>query len=149
MDARRDFARRLLDAHNLERARLGLPPLVWNPIVAEHAQAWAAELARTGRYEHSSNESRPDEGENIFRHIAGAYTPEQMVGTFLAERANFRPGVFPDIARNGDWTSAGHYSQVIWPTTTQVGCGLVVAGGMDYLVCRYAPAGNLRKHRVG
>ena len=73
-----------------ERARLHLPLLVWNPVVAAHAQAWAAEMARSGQFVHSSNESRPGEGESMFRHTAGAYTPEQMVGTFLAERPNFK-----------------------------------------------------------
>jgi hypothetical protein len=148
-DKSADFARRVLDAHNGERARLHLPLLAWSPILAAHAKAWAQEMARTGQFVHSSNESRPGEGESMFRHNAGAFGPEQMVGTFLAERPNFKAGKFPDIARDGNWMHAGHYSQLIWPTTIELGCGLVVAQGMDWFVCRYSPPGNMRGQRVG
>jgi uncharacterized protein YkwD len=147
--ARPDFSQRVLASHNQERVRLGLRPLTWSPVLAVHALTWAAEMARSGRFVHSTNDSRPGEGESMFRHITKAYTPEQMVGTFLAERPNFKPGIFPDIARDGNWMRAGHYSQVIWPTTTELGCAVAVGGGLDYFVCRYSPPGNVRKQPVG
>ena len=146
---RGDYSERVLAAHNQERVRLGLRPFSWSPVLSAHALAWAQQMARSGRFVHSTNDSRPGEGESMFRHIAGAFTPEQMVGTFLAERPNFKPGVFPDIARDGNWIRAGHYSQVIWPTTTVLGCAVAVGGGMDYFVCRYSPPGNMRGQRVG
>ena len=33
--------------------------------------------------------------------------------------------------------------QMIWPTTTHVGCALASNARSDYLVCRYSPAGNI------
>ena len=45
----------------------------------------------------------------------------------------------------GQWEDVGHYTQVIWRDTTQVGCALVtVASGEDeILVCRYLDGGNV------
>jgi hypothetical protein len=35
-----------------------------------------------------------------------------------------------------------HYTQIVWPTTTEVGCALASSATTDYFVCRYAPTGN-------
>ena len=40
------FQQRLLDAHNQERARIGVKPLVWSPVLAAQARVWADDLAR-------------------------------------------------------------------------------------------------------
>ena len=32
---------------------------------------------------------------------------------------------------------------MIWPTTTRVGCAIASTQRIDYLVCRYATAGNM------
>jgi hypothetical protein len=60
----------------------------------------------------------------------------------------FVPGLFPRVSRTGNWSAVGHYSQMIWPTTTRVGCALASSQLADYLVCRYAPAGNIDGRRV-
>ncbi|WP_260921796.1 CAP domain-containing protein [Novosphingobium sp. 9] len=148
-DNRTDFAARLLRAHNTERARQGLAPLVWNPVLADHAQRYAQQLASANRFEHSANAARPGEGENLWKGTAGAYTLEEMMGHFIDEKRDFRPGVFPRVARDGQWEEVAHYTQMIWPDTTEVGCALVSRGGTDWLVCRYAPLGNIVGERVG
>ena len=40
------FAQRLLDRHNEERRRVGVPPLAWDAQLAADAQDWAEEIAR-------------------------------------------------------------------------------------------------------
>ena len=55
----------------------------------------------------------------------------------------FKDGVFPDISTTGNWEAAGHYSQVVWRNTTEVGGGLATGQGQDFLVCYYNPAGNV------
>ena len=54
----------------------------------------------------------------------------------------FRPGAFPDNSATGDWHAVAHYTQIVWPTTTEVGCALASSATTDYFVCRYAPTGN-------
>jgi hypothetical protein len=71
-----------------------------------------------------------------------------MVGSWSTEKAWFRPGIFPQVSRTGNWALVGHYSQMIWPTTTRIGCAIASGPRVDVLVCRYAPAGNFDGRRV-
>jgi hypothetical protein len=66
-----------------------------------------------------------------------------MVGGWIAERAMFQPGVFPNVSRTGNWYHVSHYTQMIWKGTTRVGCAIQPAGRTEYLICRYSPPGNI------
>jgi hypothetical protein len=143
-----DLAVRLLAAHNRERAAVRVAPLRWDPALAEAAAGYAPRLAALGRLEHSPRNTRPGQSENLWMGSAGGYSPEQMVGNWALEKARFRAGIFPNVSTTGDWIDVSHYSQMIWPTTTSVGCALHRARRTDYLVCRYAPRGNQDGRRV-
>lgn len=134
---------RLLVGHNAERARLGLPPLRWNPALARDAGAWARILLSRGELEHASHETRKGHGENLWMGTAGAWNADGMVEMFLDERRYFRPATFPNVSLTGHWSDVGHYSQIVWRETREVGCALDSAKGLDVLVCRYYPAGNV------
>jgi hypothetical protein len=142
-----DFAGSWLSAHNRERAHLGMPALRWSPKLAAEAQAWANTLVRRGVFEHS--QQRGDAGENLWMGSAGYYYPEEMIGAFLDEKRDFRPGKFPNVSRSGNWHGVGHYSQIIWRDTREVGCALAEGRGREVLVCRYWPAGNVYGEYVG
>jgi hypothetical protein len=73
----------------------------------------------------------------------GAFTPEQMVGTWISEKRYFRPGVFPSVSSTGNWLDVSHYTTMIWPTTTRVGCAIYRTVSWDFLICRYSPPGNI------
>ena len=143
------FEQRLLAAHNAERERRHVPLLTWNASLEQDARRWAERLAHDDRMYHSDRKDRPGEGENLWSGPPGIYGPAEMVGAFLAERKSFKPGVFPDVSTTGKWADVGHYSQVIWPATTQLGCALAHNKARDYLVCRYSPAGNHYGQPVG
>jgi hypothetical protein len=142
------FESRLLAAHNAERAAWRLPPLAWDPRLAAAASAYARMLAPVGALRHSDRSARPGQGENLWMGTRGAFLPEQMIAGWSTERRLFRPGVFPYVSRSGSWHEVGHYTQMLWPTTTRVGCGLASARGNDVLVCRYSPPGNIDGRRV-
>ncbi|RJX66270.1 SCP-like extracellular [Tsuneonella suprasediminis] len=142
------FAARLLASHNAERERIGRAPLNWSQKLAGEAQVWARQLARDGRMYHASPQQRGGAGENLWMGYAGYYSPETMIGAFNAERAQFRPGKFPNVSRTGNWADVAHYTQVVWPGTHEVGCAVARGGQNDFLVCRYWPAGNTWGERV-
>jgi hypothetical protein len=144
----RDLSNRILDAHNDERERFDAPALVWDEALAVSARDWAEKLARSGRFEHSPPSERHQAGENLFMGTRGAYPVEAMVDNFLDERRDFTPGIFPDIARDGNWHHVGHYTQIIWRQTRQVGCAIAQGPRDEYLVCRYWPAGNVYGQQV-
>jgi hypothetical protein len=139
---------RLLLAQNAARRSLGLSPMRWDPQLAAAASAYAGELAATDRFEHSSDESGSGQGENLWMGTRGAYTAEEMVGDWVAEKKVFRAGVFPNVSTTGDWEDVGHYTQIIWADTDRVGCGIQSSAEDDYLVCRYAQAGNVMGENV-
>lgn len=138
----------LLQAHNRERAAVRVRPLAWDPGLAAGAAGYARQLALNGRLRHSLRAVRAGQGENLWMGTRGGYPVQRMVGSWSAEKAYFRPGVFPAVSRTGDWTAVGHYTQMIWPTTTRVGCAIASSARFDVLVCRYAPAGNIDGRRV-
>ena len=137
------FPARILAAHNAERARAGRPPLAWDNALGAAAAAYAQQIALTSRFQHSNRRMRPGVGENLWMGSRGYYPVEAMVGAWASERRWFRPGVFPNNSRTGSWADVAHYTQMIWPTTTRVGCAVASTGRVDYLVCSYSGAVNI------
>ena len=130
----------LLAAQNRYRAEIGVPPLVWSDDLSAGAQSWAWHLARDVHHlEHSGAVAT---GENLAMWTAGRSTLTQLVDLWGAEKSYFIEASFPDVSSTGDWRTVGHYTQMIWRETSQVGCGVATGGGRDWLVCRYAPQGN-------
>lgn len=140
----RVFDQRILAAHNRERNGLGLVPLSWNPVLARSARRWADFLASTGRFEHAPENRVTPEGENLWAGTKGYFSPEAMVDAWIREKKYFRPGTFPDNSTTGRVEDVGHYTQLVWRATTQVGCAEARSRSEDILVCRYAEAGNYR-----
>lgn len=138
---------RLLAAHNRERAAAGIAPLYWNAALAANAAEWAAELTALGDLEHAPGDPDDPEGENLFAGTRGYYPPEAMVGMWIEEKQYFEPGVFPDNSSTGDFADVGHYTQLMWRDTRQVGCAVAPGAELDFLVCRYSAAGNVEGER--
>ena len=139
---------RLLALHNRERAAVGAPPLGWDAQLAAAAAAYGPVLARQGRLSHSPQESRPGQAENLWMGTRGGYSLEEMAGGWAAEKRLFRPGVFPDVSSTGHWADVSHYTQMIWRSTTRLGCALHRSERSDFLICRYSPPGNVVGQRV-
>jgi hypothetical protein len=138
----KSFAWRLLATHNAERDRLGIPRLKWSSKLAGEAQTWAENLAARNTMQHSTSAQRRGAGENLWMGSVGAYDAEVMVGAFVDEKRDFHPGVFPQNSSTGRWEDVGHYTQLIWAGTQEVGCAVAHNAQNDFLVCRYWPAGN-------
>ena len=133
-----------LRLHNEERARRGVPALAWDPALAAAADRWAHALARTNRWGHSPGSMRAGQGENLWMGTTGAYPLRAMVGAWLGERRWFRAGVFPNVSTTGRWSDVGHYTQIISPHSSRVGCAIRSSRQWSYLVCRYWPSGNVQ-----
>ena len=133
----------VLRAHNRARAGFGVAPVAWNDELAAGAMTHARYMAATGIYGHDQTPGRRKKaGENLWRGSRGVFAYDVMIGVMVDEARVFRPGAFPDNSVNGDWHSVAHYTQIIWPTTTEVGCAVASSATTDYFVCRYAPTGN-------
>ena len=133
----------VLGSHNMARAKFGLPAMSWSDQLAAEALGYARYMASTGVFAHDQTPGRrKTSGENLWHGQRGVFSYDVMVGGMIDEGRYFRPGVFPDNSRTGEWRDVGHFTQIVWPATTQVGCALASSATDDYLVCRYSPAGN-------
>jgi len=141
------FDQPVLDAHNRERAALGLPLLRWNGDLARAAGQRASALARGARFSHMLDHSRTGPGENLWAGTRGYYAPQAMVQRWADEKRNFRPGVFPDNSRTGNVADVGHYTQMVWRTTRDIGCARAASASEDILVCFYTQPGNFLGER--
>jgi pathogenesis-related protein 1 len=128
------FAKAFVDAHNAARAKNCAAPLTWSPQLAKIAQSWAEQLKAKGCvFGHSGNNKY---GENLAAGTIGALDPESTVAMWYDEIKLYK---FPD---GGFSMQTGHFTQLVWTTTRQVGCGHVQCKGNDIYVCNYDPPGN-------
>ena len=135
------FSSDCLGAHNKYRKALGIPNITWSSSLAKSATTWAVYMAKNRLFKHSSN--RHNVGENIAYGTATAYSTVDLFEAWAAEKIYFIKGKkFPYCSKTGDYSDVGHYTQMIWRKTTQVGCASAVSSGKRYLVCQYSPAGN-------
>jgi uncharacterized protein YkwD len=133
------FAREMLDAHNAVRARVGVPMLSWSNQLASAAQAWADTLLRRGRFQH---QSRSPYGENLFEIQGGAADPREVIDAWASESAHY------DNRKNRCRGECGHYTQLVWRSTSQVGCAVARGKGREIWVCEYNQPGNIVGRRA-
>ncbi|MCU0677534.1 MAG: CAP family protein [Myxococcota bacterium] len=125
--------RPILAAHNRLRAMHCAPPMRWSERIASSAQAWADELAQRGcGLEHSSGSY----GENLAAGYAGHLDAEGVAQMWYREVADF------DFTNGGFSMETGHFTQLVWVGSTELGCGQATCNGLDVWVCQYGPPGN-------
>ena len=134
-------SQQILAIHNSTRSEVGAPPLRWDARLAANAVAHATYLARIGQLVHAPRQGRGIERENLSQAPLG-WNAQQMMANWIREKRNFVAGIYPNVSRTGRWEDVAHYTQMIWPTTTNLGCGLASGSGRQWLVCRYSPGGN-------
>lgn len=127
------LAREMVTSHNAVRARVGIAPLRWSDTLASFAQQWANHLIQSGLFAHSQN---PKYGENLYEISGGAATPATVVNTWAEEVLDY------DYGTNNCRAVCGHYTQVVWRDTSEVGCAVARTGAREVWVCEYNPPGN-------
>jgi uncharacterized protein YkwD len=143
-----DFEREMINAHNQVRISANnpipnppLPTLQWSATAASTAQAWADKCQTT------HNPNRGNLGENIAFATPNALTTSGVVQSWASEASNYNHGT--NACAPGK--VCGHYTQLVWRSTTHVGCASKVcdqnspfAGFTRWQlwVCNYSPPGN-------
>lgn len=129
-------SRDCLGAHNILRRHHGVPDLVWDERIAAYAQKRSEYIAARGMgsFEHPKDGCL---GENLYAQSWASWGCAPMVRSWYDEIKSYdfgKPGFSPDT---------GHFTALVWRTTTRVGCGMARgapgtwgAGGV-YLTCNY------------
>lgn len=124
----------LLIAHNAYRSDVGIGNLTWSDDLEASAQEWADQLSVNCDFEHSGGEF----GENIWAGTTGAFSATDVVDSWGSELADY---TYEDNSC-AEGKDCGHYTQIVWANTTEVGCGVATCNGLDVWVCQYNPPGN-------
>jgi hypothetical protein len=134
----------MMKRHNAARRAVGQRPLRWNARLAADAKRYADQLARTRLFKHSrAPRGATPQGENLWMGSSGYFSYDEMAASWIDEKRWFRRAAMPKVSTTGRWADVAHYTQVIWHSTTDVGCAIGDNGKDEYLVCRYGPPGNV------
>uniref|UniRef100_A0A8C4PYA3 SCP domain-containing protein n=1 Tax=Eptatretus burgeri TaxID=7764 RepID=A0A8C4PYA3_EPTBU len=128
-----EFEVEFLERHNELRARHGAAPLSLTPKLNTDAQEWADHLAKSGKLEHSNT----IHGENLYWKTGSDATGKAAVDSWYSEIKDYNfqsPGYQPNT---------GHFTQVVWCDTLNVGVGKAFTKGQVFVVAQYDPPGNM------
>ncbi|XP_047320399.1 pathogenesis-related protein PR-1-like [Impatiens glandulifera] len=130
-------AAQFLGPQNVARAALRLPPLTWSNKLQQYAEAYANRRKGDCALIHSPENTY---GENIFWGSGTDWSPAQAVELWLSEKQYYN--YFSNSCEQGQ--ECGHYTQIVWRNTKQVGCARVVCNGGKgvFMTCNYDPPGN-------
>lgn len=128
----------MLNQHNTYRMRHNAANLTWSSTLAAAALVNANNNANNNLFVHTTNNQY---GENI-AYQWGYDNPEYLGFLWYDEERqyNFQTGSFSD--------ATGHFTQLVWLATSQIGCAYVQAqntlsnNGYYYLSCEYNSPGN-------
>ena len=132
-----------LKEHNYLRSLHGVPPLTINERLNDIAQKYAQVLAKKQKMEHSKKEDRALDGkyvgENLYTQSSTAklvYTCGSMSKSWYSEIKdyNFETGQSTGVT--------GHFTQLIWKDSKEVGFGIAFGGQRLFTVANYFPGGN-------
>lgn len=120
---------------NKARRQVGVPPLKWDATLTKYARTYARERRGDCLLQHSEGPF----GESIFWGSGSRWNATDAVGAWVDERKWY------NYAKNS--CSSGedctHYTQIVWRTTTKVGCAATKCkSGDTFITCNYYHAGN-------
>jgi uncharacterized protein YkwD len=148
-----EFASEILTAHNEFRTRHGAQPLRWSTGLAQSANDWAHSMTSIRcEMAHSGGEA----GENIaMGGYLGPGAGKDAVSRWYEEVGQY------DYQNPGFSLQTGHFTQVVWANTSELGCAMVRCGNREWnsetqqwqkpssfygpmvVVCQYSPGGNV------
>jgi len=135
------FITQCLKMHNDLRTPLGVPKVTWSSSLASSATKWAKEIARMNKLQHSTG--RDHVGENVSYTATKPDSLSRLIQMWIDERKYYTHKAYPNCSKTGDSGDVGHYTQMIWKDTTEIGCGIATSSSnKDYLVCQYKTSGN-------
>ncbi|KAK7092714.1 GLIPR1-like protein 1 [Littorina saxatilis] len=120
----------------------------WDEQLETMANKFASKCAFEHNPDRDSQTSFKSVGENIYAH-SSFYNESAAVDYWHSEEKNYNYNAHSCTG------VCGHYTQVVWATSNKIGCGLrycdplakVNFGKGYFIVCNYAPSGNLRGMR--
>ncbi|XP_017288783.1 cysteine-rich venom protein isoform X2 [Kryptolebias marmoratus] len=132
------------DVHNAFRRAVEPPAadmlkMTYSEELAVSAQAWVDRCILS----HGPRSTRLLDGYELGENLYFSSSPSswtEVISTWHAEKSHY---LYPDVSTNGQ--PIGHYTQVVWSGSYQVGCGVTRCPDDIYFYgCHYKRAGNFK-----
>ena len=131
------FAIDALKSHNEYREKHGVPKLILNKRLCQFSQDWVNNLASTNNFEHSECVwENKQVGENIAMCQGRILDGKFATDIWYEEIKNY------DFNNPGFGSETGHFTQVIWKESRELGIAYAKNGDVYFAVANYYPAGN-------
>ena len=132
------FEKEALDTHNYYRRKHHAPPLTINRDLTKIAQKYAERLLATRSFEHSGNKyNGKSMGENLY------YCSGKVATGEIASYEWYNEIELHNWKKEFQ-SATGHFTQLIWKSTKEVGFGVAHKDKTYYVVANYFPAGNVK-----
>ena len=138
--------------HNEARKEVGVDKLIWSSKLQNDATIYAQELAKKDKGLAHSN-ALGDQGENLYLSYefkivnnvtSNVFSKTPLKDASVAWYNEIKDYSYASIKMDSLFPKVGHYTQMIWSTTKEVGIGKARSkSGKVYVVARYYPAGNI------
>ncbi|MCB1179450.1 MAG: hypothetical protein KDK36_17850 [Leptospiraceae bacterium] len=160
-DSTETFDKSILDRHNYYRSQAGLPEFKEDAELKKLASKWAKSLQKKGcKMQHSPKSFRKGVGsysyigENLYYYYSsrsfsvGEKHGNGAVDSWYSEIEDFQyssKGVI--CPKRGKKGAIGHFTQVMWEDSTNLGCAAAQCNGGKkvVVVCNYGPGGNFNQ----
>lgn len=147
----KDFNSTALSSHNSLRAAHGAPAMTQDSTLVAKAQEWSNSMAASGNFSHSSSSFRNGAGENLYVFYTTGNAPGDAVAS-KAVQSWYDEIKDYNFSAPGFSSATGHFTQVVWKSSTRLGCGMAqgtktISGTQYkayYVTCQYGPAGNVQ-----
>ncbi|GAD95040.1 SCP-like extracellular protein [Paecilomyces variotii No. 5] len=143
-----EYQAQILQNHNMHRSNHSAPALAWSTDLESTAQ----QLADGCVYQHNTQIGGGGYGQNIGYGIPASDIGKMITNLMYNDEFDYFNNLYgeanPDMTNFEKW---GHFSQIVWKGTKQVGCYTKVCsslqnvdsdGPLPFTVCNYSPAGN-------
>ncbi|XP_042150797.1 Golgi-associated plant pathogenesis-related protein 1-like [Ixodes scapularis] len=129
-------------AQNQYRVKHHAPPLKTNSTLYILARGWAKRLAIQDDTKNVTHRPGKGLGENIYWTTLS--TPPYEKYAQMAVDMWYEENVKYNYHQGGYSAATSHFTQLVWISSTQVGCGYSVSSSKTlYVVCNYYPQGNI------
>eukprot|EP00111_Clytia_hemisphaerica_P004062 TCONS_00011639-protein len=137
-----------LAAHNAKRGlHKNTPSMTYDMELAKRAQTYAEYLLEFDEWKHDAfrkyNGYESGVGENLYWSSSASRTSTNAVVSWYNEINNYN---FTTGKSNGG--DIGHFTQLVWDSSTKLGCGVAKGTGGTYVVSRYLSSGNTNIHNM-
>ncbi|MFE7802469.1 CAP family protein [Nocardia sp. NPDC057440] len=134
------FAQAGLEAHNTHRDRHGSPRMTLVRDLVAEARQCAEYYAEKGTIDHSCP-YKNGAGENLFMAVGG--TPDAVHNAEAATQVWYDEIRDYDYNNPGFSMETGHFTQVVWKASTQLGVGFATTNNRHVVVALYMQPGNV------